>query len=69
VFNLAWTQLLTNAFSKKRENYEYALAIYFLYYNFCRVHTPLKTTPAVKAGLTNEPWSIERLLEELATHR
>jgi hypothetical protein len=42
---------LTNAFSKKRENHEYHLAIYFLYYNFCRVHSTIKTTPAVAAGI------------------
>ena len=39
------------------------LALYFLYYNFCRVHVTLKTTPAVKArGLTDMIWSVERLL-------
>jgi len=58
---------LTNAFSKKRENHEYAMAIYFLYYNFCRVHSTIKTTPAVKAGITDKIWSVERLLDELAT--
>jgi IS1 family transposase/transposase-like protein len=58
---------LTNAFSKKWENHEYHLAIYFLYYNFCRVHQTLKTTPAVAAGLTDKTWSIDRLLDELAT--
>ena len=57
---------LTNAFSKKWENHEAHLAIYFLYYNFCRVHATLKTTPAVKAGLTDRVWSIEKLLNELA---
>jgi hypothetical protein len=59
---------LTIAFSKKRENHEYALAIYFLYYNFCRVHSTIGTTPAVKAGIATEKWSVERLLGELATH-
>ena len=58
---------LTNAFSKKRVNHEYQLAIYFLYYNFCRVHSTIKTTPAVAAGLTDKIWSVERLLDELAT--
>jgi transposase-like protein/IS1 family transposase len=57
---------LTIAFSKKRVNHEYALAIYFLYYNFCRVHSTLKTTPAVKAGIATEKWSVERLVDELA---
>jgi transposase-like protein/IS1 family transposase len=58
---------LTNAFSKKWENHEYHLALYFLYYNFCRTHQTLKTTPAVTAGLTDKQWSIERMLNELAT--
>jgi IS1 family transposase len=59
---------LTNAFSKKRENHEYHLAIYFLYYNFCRVHSTIKTTPAIKAGIATEKWSVERLLDELAAN-
>ena len=59
---------LTNAFSKKWENHEYHLAIYFLYYNFCRVHSTIKTTPAVKAGIAAHPWTVEELLDELATH-
>jgi IS1 family transposase len=59
---------LTNAFSKKWANHQYHLALYFLYYNFCRVHMTLKTTPAVAAGLTNEKWTVEKLLDELATH-
>ena len=45
---------LTNAFSKKRANHEYALLIHFLYYNFCRVHSTIKTTPAVAAGVATE---------------
>ncbi len=57
---------LTNAFSKKWANHEYHLALYFLYYNFCRVHMTIKTTPAVAAGLTDQPWSIGRMLDELA---
>ncbi|HEY4759650.1 MAG TPA: hypothetical protein VIH42_03630 [Thermoguttaceae bacterium] len=57
---------LTNAFSKKWKNHEAHLALYFLYYNFCRVHATLKTTPAVAHGLTDRVWSIERLLDELA---
>jgi IS1 family transposase/transposase-like protein len=53
---------LTNAFSKKWENHEAALALFFCYYNFCRVHLTLKTTPAVKAGLATEKWSVQELL-------
>jgi IS1 family transposase len=57
---------LTNAFSKKWENHQYHLALFFLYYNFCRVHMTLKTTPAVAAGLVTETWSVERLLGDMA---
>ena len=59
---------LTNAHSKKWENHEYHLVIYFLYYNFCRVHMTIKTTPAVKAGITDHQWRVEELLDELVTH-
>ena len=43
---------LTNAFSKKFENHCHALALYFLFYNFCRVHKTLGVTPAMAAGIT-----------------
>lgn len=58
---------LTNAFSKKLENHEAAMSLYFAYYNFCRVHGTLKTAPAVAAGLIDKPWSIDRLLEDVAS--
>lgn len=57
---------LTNAHSKKWENHEAALGLYFAYYNFCRVHMTLGTTPAVKAGLTADTWTVRKLLEETA---
>jgi hypothetical protein len=53
---------LTNAFSKKFENHCHAAAIYFAYYNFCRVHQTLRVTPAMEAGLTNHIWSVEELV-------
>jgi IS1 family transposase len=53
---------LTNGFSKKVENLEQALAIYFTHYNWVRVHRTLKTTPAVAAGLAEKPWPMERLI-------
>jgi len=43
---------LTNGFSKKIENHAYAVALHFMYYNFCRVHQTLRITPAMAAGLT-----------------
>lgn len=53
---------LTNAFSKKLENLEHAVALYFMHYNFIRVHQTLKTTPAVAAGVTDHKWTMEDLV-------
>ena len=44
---------LTNAFSKKLRNHAAALALYFVYYNFCRMHTTLRMSPAMAAGVTD----------------
>ena len=52
---------LTNAFSKKIENHAAAVAIWFMYYNFCRVHQTLRVTPAMDSGLSDHVWSIEEL--------
>lgn len=56
---------LTNAFSKKIENHEAAIALHFMYYNFCRVHKSLRVTPAMEAGIANHVWTIEELVELL----
>jgi len=56
---------LTNAFSKKIQNHMAAVALYFMHYNFCRVHKTLKTTPAVASALTDHVWSTEELLSLL----
>jgi IS1 family transposase/transposase-like protein len=53
---------LTNAFSKKWENLRAALALHFAYYNFCRVHSSLRVTPAMEAGLTDHVWELRELL-------
>lgn len=52
---------LTNAFSKKIENHVYAIAIYFMHYNFCRVHQTLRVTPAMEAGIADHVWTLEEL--------
>lgn len=54
---------LTNGFSKKIENHAHAVAIHFMYYNFCRIHQTLRVTPAMEAGLANSPWNISDLCE------
>ncbi len=50
---------LTNAFSKKVEHHAHALAIYFMHYNFVRIHQSLRVTPAMAAGVTDRLWSME----------
>lgn len=57
---------LTNGYSKKWANHGYMLALWFAYYNFCRKHHTIKTTPAVATGLTDHVWTIRELLENAA---
>lgn len=56
---------LTNAFSKKADMLAYSVAITFMYHNFVRVHQTLKTTPAIKAGVTDRKWTIEDMVDLL----
>jgi len=49
---------LTNAFSKKLENHEAAIALHYMHYNFCRIHQTLRVTPAMEAGVSDRVWSI-----------
>ena len=64
---------LTNAFSKKVENLEYAVALHFMYYNFGRIHKTLRVTPAMEAGVSDHVWSLEEIAglvpEPIATKR
>ena len=53
---------LTNAFSKKWENHYAALSLYFAYYNFVRIHSAIRVTPAMEAGISDHVWSIRELL-------
>lgn len=53
---------LTNAFSKKLENHEHAVALYFMHYNFAKIHTTLRVTPAMEAGVTDKLWEIEDIV-------
>jgi transposase-like protein/IS1 family transposase len=54
---------LTNAFSKKWAKHNAALALWYAYYNFCRVHQTLKVTPAMEAGITDHIWTLRELIE------
>ena len=56
---------LTNGFSKKIDNHVYALALYFAFYNFTRIHKTLKVTPAMAAGITDKLWSMEDIAERI----
>src|SRR5438034_603692 len=49
---------LTNAFSKKVENHAHSVALFYMHYNFCRIHQTLRVTPAMEAGLATSVWSI-----------
>lgn len=58
---------LTNAFSKKLDNHLHALALYFAFYNFCRIHKSLRVTPAMAAGVTDTVWSLEDIVTKIDT--
>ncbi len=53
---------LTNAFSKKVENHMHAISIYFMHYNFVRIHQTLRCTPAMEAGVTDRLWNLEDMV-------
>ena len=58
---------LTNAFSKKMQNHCHALAIYFMHYNFCRIHQTLRVSPAMAAGVSAKLWDmtdVVRMIDE-----
>jgi IS1 family transposase len=54
---------LTNAFSKKLENHEHAIALHFMHYNFCRIHQSLRVTPAMEAGVSDHVWSLKEIVQ------
>ena len=54
---------LTNAFSKKVENHAHSVALFYMHYNFVRIHQSLRVTPAMEAGLTQRVWSIQDIVE------
>jgi IS1 family transposase len=56
---------LTNAFSKKLDNHIHALALYFAFYNFCRIHKSLRVTPAMAAGITDKLWTLEDIVARI----
>jgi hypothetical protein len=54
---------LTNGQSKKIDNHRHAVALHYMYYNFCKAHQTLRVTPAMEAGLTDHVWTISELIE------
>jgi hypothetical protein len=56
---------LTNAFSKKVENHAAPVALYFMWYNFGRVHQTLRVTPAMEAGVSTHVWTVEEIVNLL----
>jgi len=56
---------LTNAFSKKAENHAHMMALYFMHYNFVRLHQTLKVTPAMAAGVTFKLWEMSDMVKVL----
>lgn len=58
---------LTNAFSKKVGNLACAVALHFMYYNFCRIHQTLKVTPAMAAKVTHRYWNVGDIVDLLDT--
>jgi IS1 family transposase len=53
---------LTNGYSKKLENLEHNVALYFMSYNFCRIHHTLRVTPALEAGIADHVWTLEEIV-------
>jgi hypothetical protein len=62
--NRSFTRL-TNGFSKKLDNHTHALALYFAFYNFCRIHKTLRVTPAIAAGITDHLWTLEDIVTNI----
>lgn len=60
---------LTNAFSKKIENHIAMLALFHMHHNFVRVHQTLRSTPAMEAGISRHPWSIQEIVGLTASQK
>jgi IS1 family transposase len=53
---------LTNGHSKKLQNHEAAIAVHYMFYNYCRIHSSLRCTPAMAAGVADHVWSLEEVI-------
>jgi IS1 family transposase len=54
---------LTNAFSKKLENFRAAIGLHYGYHNFVKIHKTIRATPAMASGLSKHPWTMGELIE------
>ncbi len=54
---------LTNAFSKKLENFKAAVALHFAYYNFVKIHSTVRCTPAMAVGVSSRLWKVADLVD------
>jgi IS1 family transposase len=54
---------LTNAFSKKLENFKAAVALHFAYYNFVKVHSSIRMTPSMALGVSSRLWTVADLVD------
>ena len=53
---------LTNGFSKKLENHMHAVSLHFMFYNFCKIHSTLRVTPAMEAKIDDHVWTMEEVV-------
>jgi len=51
----------TNGFSKNPWYLDCAVNLHFMYYNFARIHSTLRVTPAMEAGIADYVWSLEEI--------
>lgn len=54
---------LTNGFSKKVENHMHAISLYYMHYNFCKIHKSLRVTPAMEAGVVDTVYNLEFIVK------
>jgi hypothetical protein len=57
---------LGNGFSKKIEMHAHSVALHFMYYNLCKIHSSVRVTPAMEAGLADHVWSLDELVSLLS---
>jgi hypothetical protein len=53
---------LTNAFSKKIENHIHMISLFYMWYNFGRIHQTLRVTPAMEASISQHVWSLSEII-------